>query len=121
MLLTRTTMLETMKEDYILTARAKGLSEKTVRDGHAARTALLPVVTSLVLAVATVIDGGIITETVFSWPGMGQVLVQSVSVGDAPLAIAAFAFTGVLALVGHLVADILYGVLDPRIRVAAAA
>ncbi len=121
MLLTRTTMLETMKEDYILTARAKGLSEKSVRDGHAARTALLPVVTSLVLAVATVIDGGIITETVFSWPGMGQILVQSVSIGDAPLAIAAFAFTGVLALVGHLVADILYGVLDPRIRVAAAA
>ncbi|MEX1270977.1 MAG: ABC transporter permease, partial [Acidimicrobiia bacterium] len=65
MLLTRSSMLETMSEDFILTARAKGLSEKAVRDKHAARTALLPVTTSLVLAVATVLDGGIITETVF--------------------------------------------------------
>jgi peptide/nickel transport system permease protein len=111
-------MLETMSEDFILTARAKGLSEKAVRDKHAARTALLPVTTSLVLAVATVLDGGIITETVFSWPGMGEILVSSVVSEDIPVAVAAFSFIGVLALVGHFVVDMLYGVLDPRIRVS---
>lgn len=119
MLLTRSSMLETMREDFILTARAKGLPEKAVRDKHAARSALLPVTTSLVLAVATVIDGGIITETVFSWPGMGEVLVSSVVGEDIPLAVAAFSFIGVMALVGHFVVDMLYGVLDPRIRVSA--
>lgn len=117
MLLTRSSMLETLREDYILTARAKGLPERVVRDRHAARTALLPVVTSLVLAVATVIDGGVITESVFSWPGMGEVLVSSVVGEDIPVAVGAFSFIGILALVGHFVVDVLYGVLDPRIRV----
>jgi peptide/nickel transport system permease protein len=118
MLLTRSSMLETMREDFILTARAKGLPEKAVRDRHAARTALLPVTTSLVLAVATVIDGGIITEFVFSWPGMGEILISSVTSEDIPLAVTAFSFIGVMALVGHFVVDMLYGVLDPRIRVS---
>ncbi len=118
MLLTRSSMLETMKEDYILTARAKGLPESAVRDKHAARTALLPVTTSLVLAVATVIDGGVVTETVFSWPGMGELLVTAVVQEDVPVALAAFSFVGVMAVLGHLIADILYGVLDPRIRVS---
>ncbi len=118
MLLTRSSMLETMREDFILTARAKGLPEKAVRDKHAARTALLPVTTSLVLAVATVIDGGIITEFVFSWPGMGEILISSVTSEDIPLAVTAFSFIGVMALLGHFVVDMLYGVLDPRIRVS---
>lgn len=117
MLITRTSMLETMKEDFVLTARAKGLTEAMVRDRHAARTALLPVSTSLVLAVATVIDGGIITESIFGWPGMGQLLLASVVAEDIPVALAAFSFTGILALLGHFAADVLYGVLDPRIRV----
>ena len=118
MLLTRSSMLETMREDFILTARAKGLAERDVRDRHAARTALLPVTTSLVLAVATVLDGGIITEQVFSWPGMGNILITSVTSEDIPLAVASFSFIGVMALVGHFVVDMLYGVLDPRIRVS---
>ncbi|MCQ3802897.1 MAG: ABC transporter permease [bacterium] len=117
MLLTRSSMLETLREDYILTARAKGLPEGVVRDRHAARTALLPVVTSLVLAVATVIDGGVITEAVFSWPGMGEILISSVISEDIPLAVGAFSFIGIMALIGHFVVDVLYGVLDPRIRV----
>jgi len=117
MLLTRSSMLETLREDYILTARAKGLPEGMVRDRHAARTALLPVVTSLVLAVATVIDGGVITEAVFSWPGMGEILISSVLSEDIPVAVGAFSFIGIMALVGHFVVDVLYGLLDPRIRV----
>ena len=115
--MTRSSMLETMKEDYITTARAKGVSETGVRDKHAARTALLPVTTGLVLALTAVIDGGIITETVFSWPGMGQVLFSSVINQDLPLSIAAFSFIGVLAMVGHLIVDIMYVFLDPRIRI----
>lgn len=117
MLLTRSSMLETMREDFILTARAKGVPERKIRDDHAARTALLPVTTSLVLAVATVIDGGILTEAVFSWPGMGEILVSSVTQEDIPLAVASFSLIGILAMFGHFAADVLYRFLDPRIRV----
>jgi peptide/nickel transport system permease protein len=116
MLLTRSSMLETLREDYILTARAKGLSEKVIRDKHAARNALLPVVTSLVLALAFVISGGIITETIFSWPGIGRLLFDAVILEDIPLAMGALSIIAVLALIGHLIADILYMYLDPRIR-----
>ena len=118
MLLTRASMLETLGEDYILTARAKGIPDWQIRDRHAARNALLPVTTSLVLALSFVIGGGIVTETIFSWPGMGLVFLNAINVSDIPLAVGALAVTGVLALVGHLVADILYAVLDPRIRIA---
>lgn len=118
MLLTRSAMLETLGEDYILTARAKGLPDWVIRDRHAARNAMLPVTTSLVLALAFVIGGGIVTETIFSWPGMGLIFLQAISISDIPLAVGALSITGVLALIGHLVADILYAVLDPRIRIA---
>jgi len=116
MLLTRNSMLETLREDYIMAARAKGLPEKVIRDHHAARNALLPVVTSLVFSLAFALSGGIITETIFSWPGMGQTLLIAAELEDIPLAIGALVFTGVLALLAHLTADILYAYLDPRIR-----
>jgi peptide/nickel transport system permease protein len=118
MLLTRSAMLETLGEDYILTARAKGIPDWQIRDRHAARNAMLPVTTALVLALAFVIGGGIVTETIFSWPGMGLIFLQAIAVSDIPLAVGALSITGVLALVGHLVADVLYAVLDPRIRIA---
>lgn len=116
MLLTRGAMLETLREDYILTARAKGLPEKVIRDRHAARNALLPVVTSLVLALAFVIGGGIITETIFSWPGIGLLMYNAVILEDIPLAMGGLSIIAILALFGHLIADILYVYLDPRIR-----
>ncbi|MFP3915243.1 MAG: ABC transporter permease [Actinomycetota bacterium] len=118
MLITRSSMLETLGEDYVLTARAKGLPERAIRDRHAARNAMLPITTSLVLSLAFVIGGGIVTESIFSWPGMGLLLLDAVTVEDTPLAVGVLAYTGVLALVGHLVADILYTVLDPRIRIS---
>lgn len=118
MLLTRSSMLETLREDYILTARAKGVPEADIRDRHAARNALLPVVTSFVLGLAFIIGGGVVTETVFSWPGMGALLLTSTVIEDVPVATGALAFVGVLALVGHLIVDMLYAVLDPRIRIA---
>ena len=118
-LLTRSSMLETLREDYILTARAKGVPDRVIRDRHAARNALLPVTTSFVLAIAFVIGGGIVTESIFSWPGLGLTLLNAVTVEDVPVAMGALAFIGVLALIAHLIADILYAVLDPRIRVQA--
>lgn len=116
MLLTRNSMLETIREDYIMAARAKGLPEKVIRDHHAARNALLPVVTSLVFSLAFAIDGSVIIESVFSWPGMGLTLLDAVLTEDLPLALGAVMFFGVFALIAHLVADVLYVYLDPRIR-----
>lgn len=116
MLLTRAAMLDTLEEDYILTARAKGVPEKDIRDRHAARNALLPVVTSFILGLALIIGGGVVTETVFSWPGMGDLLITATEIRDVPLATGALGFIGVLALVAHLAVDILHAALDPRIR-----
>ncbi len=116
MLIMRDSMLDVVKEDYVLAAKAKGLPDKIVRDRHAARNALLPIVTSFVLAIAFSVDGGIITETIFSWPGIGLTLLQSTLDNDTPLAVGTFIFTGVFALIAHLVADVLYAYLDPRIR-----
>jgi peptide/nickel transport system permease protein len=117
MLITRTSMLETLGEDYILTARAKGLPKQVIRDRHASRNALLPVVTSFILAMGTVVGGAIITELIFSWPGMGLLFLQGIVVSDIPLVTGALAITGVLTLVAHLVVDIVYTFLDPRIRI----
>lgn len=119
MLLTRSSMLETLKEDYILTARAKGVPEKDIRDRHAARNALLPVVTSFILGLAFIIGGGVVTETIFGWPGMGALLLTATVIEDVPLAVGALGFIGILALLAHLVVDILYSVLDPRVRIQA--
>ncbi len=116
MLLTRSSMLETMREDFVMAARAKGLPERDVRDKHVARNALLPVVTSFIFSLAFAVDGGVITESIFSWPGMGQTLVSAALSEDLPLAVGAFVFVGLFVLVAHLVADVLYAFLDPRIR-----
>jgi peptide/nickel transport system permease protein len=117
MLLMRTSMLETLREDYILTARAKGLPDKVVRDKHAARNALLPVWTGLVFSIGGSISGGIITETIFSWPGIGLALLNAALNADIPVAMGAFTIIGMMTLLSHLIADIGYAFLDPRIRV----
>lgn len=116
LLIMRSSMLETVKEDYILTARAKGLEEKVIRDHHAAPNAALPVVTSVGLSLAFSINGGALTETVFSWPGIGRELVFSVSHNDYPLAQASFLLIALVVLLSNLLVDVLYAYLDPRIR-----
>ena len=116
MLLMRTTMLETLREDYILTARAKGLPDKAVRDKHAARNALLPVWTGLVFGITAAIGGGIITETVFSWPGLGRALLDHALAEDIPVAMGILTILGVMTLISHLIVDVGYAFLDPRIR-----
>ena len=116
MLLTRNSMLETIREDYVMAARAKGLPEKQVRDRHAARNALLPVTTSLIYSLIFAIDGSVIVESVFSWPGTGMTLLEAVRTEDMPLVMGAIVFIGLFSLLAHLIVDILYVYLDPRIR-----
>ncbi|HEY8424587.1 MAG TPA: ABC transporter permease [Limnochordales bacterium] len=117
MLLMRDSMLETIREDYVMAARARGLPERTVRDRYAARTAILPVITSFALNIGFVVSGGIVTETVFSWPGIGLTLLEAARLFDYPLATGAFAFTGIFVVVAHIVADILHALMDPRLRI----
>lgn len=116
LLIMRSSMLETLKEDYIITARAKGLTERQVRNHHAAPNAALPVVTTVGLSLAFSVNGGALTETVFSWPGIGRELIFAVSNSDYPLAMASFMFIALVVLVANLIVDILYAYLDPRIR-----
>ena len=116
MLLTRNSMLETIREDYVMAARAKGLPENQVRDRHAARNALLPVITSLVYSLVFAIDGSVIIEGVFSWPGTGMTLLWAVRSEDLPLVMGAMLFIGILSLLAHVIVDVLYVYLDPRIR-----
>ena len=116
MLIMRNSMLETIGEDYILTVRAKGLSERKIRNKHAARNAILPVVTAFSMSIAYAIGGCVLLETVFSWPGIGRTMVDSVLLRDYPLAQASFILIATVVLVTNLITDILYAYLDPRIR-----
>lgn len=116
MLLMKNSMLETLREDYVLTARAKGLPEHRIRDHHAARNAMLPVITAFTLNMAFSFNGGVITETIFSWPGLGRMLVQASMNYDYPVAQGAFILLAAVVLVGVLIADILCAYLDPRIN-----
>jgi peptide/nickel transport system permease protein len=113
---TRSAMLEVIQQDYVRTARAKGLSESAVTIRHAARNALIPVVTVLALTLPALIGGAPVTESVFSWPGVGQLLVQSVVAGDLVVAQGVLMMLAIMVLVANILADILYAVIDPRVR-----
>ncbi|RLG20118.1 ABC transporter permease [Candidatus Micrarchaeota archaeon] len=114
--LVRSSMLEVINEEYIRTARSKGLSEKTVIYRHALRNALIPVVTLLALRLPWLVGGAVITETVFSWPGMGRLLVDAVTQRDYPVVQGVVLILAVLVLLSNLAADVMYAYLDPRIR-----
>ncbi|TFH69092.1 ABC transporter permease [Gammaproteobacteria bacterium LSUCC0057] len=112
----RSAMLEVLRHDYIRTARAKGASERRVIWVHAWRNALIPVVTVLALDFGFLFSGALVTETIFSWPGMGKLIFDAVMGNDFNLAVVALLFATALTLLGNLIADLLYGLLDPRIR-----
>jgi len=112
----RASMLETLNQDYIRTARAKGLTERTVVWKHALRNALIPLVTLWAIGFSVLLGGSIVTESIFSWPGIGQVFLRALGDSDLDLLMAIVMFGGVLTVVFNLIADILYGILDPRIR-----
>ncbi len=112
----RAEALEVMGEDYIRTARAKGLRESTVFWHHILRNALIPIATFLGPALGGLIGGAVIVEQVFSWPGMGRLVVTAMLQQDFPLIMGAVLMSAVLFIIGMLISDVLYGVLDPRIR-----
>ncbi len=114
---TRSSMLEVLRQDYIRTARAKGLPERVVIIRHALRNALLPVVTLLGLAVPGLIGGSVIFESIFSIPGMGQLFYSSAMARDYPTIMGILVIGALLTLIGNLLADIAYFIVDPRIRV----
>ena len=115
---TRTNMLEVLNADYIRTARAKGLSEKKVINHHAFRNTLIPLVTILGGSLPGLFSGALITETLFSIPGIGFVSYQSMVSGDIPFSMFYMTFLAILTLLGNLISDILYAVVDPRVRIA---
>ena len=115
MLLMRNSMLETLKEDYIITARAKGLKEKIIRNKHAARNAMLPIVTAFSISISFSIGGAVLIETIFSWPGIGRTIVEATLRQDYPLVQGAFAVITMVVLIANFIADIIYAYLDPRI------
>jgi peptide/nickel transport system permease protein len=112
----RSTMLDVLGSDYIRLARAKGLSRSRVMTRHALRNALIPLVTVVAIDIGAVFGGAIITERVFSWQGMGALLVQGVQTSDINVLLAWLMVTAVFVVVFNLIADVLYAVLDPRIR-----
>lgn len=114
---TRTNMLEVLNSDFIRTARAKGLPEKTVINRHAFRNTLIPIITLLGSSVPSLFGGALITETLFQIPGIGYTSYQSMVNGDIPFAMFYMLFLAVLVLLGNLIADILYAVVDPRVRI----
>ena len=112
----RTSMLEVIRQDYVRTARAKGLPESRVILKHALRNGLIPVVTLFGVYFPFLLSGTVLIEQVFAWPGMGRLLVESVLARDLPVVMAATFIFGAMVVVGNLLADVLYGVVDPRIR-----
>jgi peptide/nickel transport system permease protein len=116
---TRASMLEVMNQDYIRTARSKGLTERTVIMRHAFRNALLPLASIVPIDIITLLGGAVLTETVFGWFGMGRLFVVSLRTNQQDPVMAYIVIVGILAVVANLVADLIYAVLDPRIRVAA--
>lgn len=119
LLLMRATMLEVLNDEFIVMARMKGLSRWSIVMRHAARNALLPVVTAFALGLGASIGGNVVIETVFAWPGIGRVLVQAVQGSDYPVAQGAFIMIAFVLVVMNTVADLAYAWLDPRVSIGA--
>jgi peptide/nickel transport system permease protein len=116
MRITRSSMLEVFRQDYITLARSKGLPERVVIYKHALKNALIPTVTVAGLALATMLAGAPLTETVFAWPGIGHLAVEAIGKNDAPLIMGFTLLSSLVLVLANLVADILYALLDPRIK-----
>jgi peptide/nickel transport system permease protein len=109
-------MLEVLRQDFIRTERAKGLSERAVIYKHAVRNAMIPVLTVIGLNFGLLLSGAILTETVFSWPGLGRLVVESVYERDYPLVVGCILVFAIVFVIVNLITDILYPYIDPRIK-----
>lgn len=117
--LVRSGMLEVMEHDYVRTARAKGLSEKLVLTRHAMRNALLPLITVIGLEIGSLLNGSVVIESVFAWPGVGRLLVESLQRRDIPVVEAGVLLVAIIYVGLNLIVDVLYGWVDPRVRFGA--
>lgn len=113
---TRSSMLDVLKQEYLRTARAKGIPEKIVVMSHALRNALIPIITIIGTQLAGVLGGSVLTETVFAWPGVGRLIVDSLNMRDTPLVTGSIIMTTILLSIVLLLVDLLYAVVDPRIK-----
>jgi peptide/nickel transport system permease protein len=116
MLVMRASVMEVLSEDYVLTAKAKGLNSFQILRGHALKNAMLPMITVITIRLGFVIAGAIQVETVFSWPGIGRLIYDAVAKNDYPVLQGAFLLVAVSVIIANLMADILYSVLDPRVE-----
>jgi peptide/nickel transport system permease protein len=114
--LTRSAVLDALNEDYVLTARAKGLAETRVIGKHALRNSAIPIVTLAGLEAGQLLGGAVVTETIFAWPGLGRLTVQALLNRDFPVVMAAVSFTSIVYTLMNLLVDLAYGWLDPRVR-----
>ncbi len=114
--MTRSSMLEVIRQDYISTARAKGLSERIITYRHMMRNAMIPIITAVGLQFGTLLGGAMLTETVFSWPGLGRLMVDSIKSKDIPLVLGSVIFLAIMFSVVNLIVDIIYAFVDPRIK-----
>ncbi|HEY3079245.1 MAG TPA: ABC transporter permease [Chloroflexota bacterium] len=114
----RSAMLDVLSQDFLRTARAKGLRETVVVVKHGIRNALIPVITIIGLRIPVLFAGAVVTEFIFSWPGMGQIFIQGINASDWPIVQAILVITAFLVIASNLLADLLYAVVDPRIRYA---
>jgi peptide/nickel transport system permease protein len=112
----RSSMLEVIRQDYVRVARAKGLGEWSVIMSHAARNALIPLITVIALTLPAILGGTVVIETIFAWPGMGQLAISAVRNRDYPMIMALNMIIATLILLSNLLADILYAAVDPRIK-----
>jgi len=112
----RNNMINLLGEDYIVMARAKGLSDRHVMIWYAARNALLPTVSSLAIAIGTILGGSLVTEVVYNYPGMGNILYQAILARDYPVIQGQLLLMTLATLGANLLVDIIYGIVDPRIR-----
>jgi peptide/nickel transport system permease protein len=112
----RSSMLEVLRQDYVRTARAKGLLERTVVLKHAARNALIPLITIVVFEIPGIFGGAVLTETIFNYPGMGRLFIEALNRDDWPIVMAFLFISSILVVIATLIGDILYTIIDPRIR-----
>ena len=112
----RSSIIETLGEDYVTTARAKGIDDRRVLRNHAIPNALLPTVSLIAINLGYVIAGAITVEVVFNWPGLGTLTVDALTARDYPVLQGIFLFLSVTVVLANLAADIVYGLLDPRVR-----
>ncbi len=114
--MTRSSMLEVIRQDYISTARAKGVDERTVTYQHMLRNALIPIITAVGLQFGSLLGGAMLTETVFSWPGLGRLMVENIKSKDIPMVLGCVVFLATMFTIVNLVVDIIYAFVDPRIK-----